>query len=193
MDKITILNRQNVEFSTILDEKVLILVDNLTNNGGKLIQNYINQNIVNNYMGTRKIVKGNINNSILLYNSNEWVYYPTSFDYDTNSNTSGIVGKLSLRDYEDTYYKVNPVLYRTSFTGSTILISGFNSSTHSIFKVFRNGQEVTNYTVNSNGITFSNSNVFSNFCEVIYYPTTQDLSGKSFELYYYTVGVKASE
>ena len=189
----SILNRQNVEMMWITDVKVPIIVDNLTNNGGKLVENSLTQNLVNNIMGTRKIIAGNMNNSLLLYNSNEWVYYPTSFDYESNNVVSDIIGKLSLRDNEDTFYKVSPIFYRTGFTGSTIIISGFSSSIHSIFKVFRNGQETINYAINSNGVTFSDSNVFSNYCEVIYYPTTQSLIDKSYELYYYTIGGEAIE
>ena len=83
--------------------------------------------------------------------------------------------------------------YKFDVEGCETIVNRYNVSGVPNILIFRNGKEETNYSVDSNGITFSNSNVFSNYCEVIYYPTTQSLTGKSFELLYYTIGGNAIE
>ena len=184
----TILNRQITEFSITLDENTPIIIDSNTNNGGILTTNSKGNLIKDNKNGTRKITKGLIQgDSLLLHNSKEFVIYPMSFDYDTELNISKIIGKLNIKDNEDIYYKVGVSIFRTQFIGSSVTITGFNSSTHTIFKVFRNGLPTSSYTIGINGITFGDENFYTNNCEIIYYTTTQNLTGKFFELYYGTV------
>lgn len=180
-----IINRQLIEMSITKDVETVIIIDENTNNAGVLTSNIEGGLIVDNISGTRKFNKITIlNTNLLLFNEKEWVLCTNSVDFVLKTNTNKVYGKLSLRDDIPTYYKIGANRFYTNFTGNSIVISGFNSSTHTIFKVYRNGKETTNYTVNSNGITFNTTNVFTNYCEIIYYNTSQSLSGISCSLNY---------
>ena len=175
-----ILNRQAIEMSITKDVETAIVIDENTNNAGVITSNVEGGLIVDNISGTRKFNKITIlNTNLLLFNTQEWVLYTGSVNFVSKTNTNKVYGKLSLKDNEPTYYKIGANRFYTGFTGNSIIISGFNSLTHTIFKVYRNGKETTDYIVNSNGITFNTSNVFTNYCEIIYYTNSQSLSGKS--------------
>jgi hypothetical protein len=180
-----ILNRQLVEMSIAKDVETAIVIDSNSNNAGVLTSNIEGGLIVDNISGTRKFNKITIlNTNLLLFNAKEWVLYTNSVDFVLKTNINKVYGKLNLRDDIPTYYRIGASRFYTTFTGNSIVISGFNSSTHTIFKVYKNGKETTDYTVNSTGITFNTSNVFTNYCEIIYYTNTQSLSGKSCSLNY---------
>ena len=180
-----IINRHLIEMSITKDVETVIIIDENTNNAGVLTSNIEGGLIVDNISGTRKFNKITIlNTNLLLFNEKEWVLCTNSVDFVLKTNTNKVYGKLSLRDDIPTYYKIGASRFYSYFTGNSIVISGFNSSTHTIFKVYRNGKETTNYTVNSNGITFNTANVFTNYCEIIYYNTSQSLSGISCSLNY---------
>lgn len=180
-----ILNRQLVEMSIAKDVETAIVIDSNSNNAGVLTSNVEGGLIVDNISGTRKFNKITIlNTNLLLFNAKEWVLYTDSVDFVLKTNINKVYGKLSLRDDIPTYYKVGTSRFYTTFTGNSIVISGFNSSTHTIFKVYRNGKETTDYTTNSTGIIFNTSNVFTNYCEIIYYTNSQSLTGKSCTIKY---------
>lgn len=180
-----ILNRQVIKMSITKDIETAIVIDENTNNAGVLTSNVEGGLIVDNISGIRRFNKITIlNTNLLLFNQKEWVLYTASVDFILKTNINKVYGKLSLRDDIPTYYKIDANRFYTNFTGNSIVVSGFNSSTHTIFKVYRNGKETTDYTVNSTGITFNTSNVFTNYCEIIYYTNSQDLTGKSCTINY---------
>ena len=91
-----------------------------------------------------------------------------------------------LKDDEVTYVKCSARIENVnSFDGNTTLLTNFNSGSHTMFKVFINGVETTDYTTSGNQITFnSRYNYFNNNITVVYYLNNQTFTGSATLLFY---------
>jgi len=185
---LAIQNRQLMEMSISKDIQTTITINSSTNNKGKLEVNDNGRTIKNNIDGSRVINKIDILNStgILLYNENEWTLFKNNIDLENNIGFNGIIGKpLLLRDNIDINYKINANLYRNlNFNTNELTISEYNALTHTIYKVFLNGKETTNYTTSTDKINFTLLSIYTNYCEIIYYPNNQTLNTESYAIRY---------
>ena len=181
-----ILNRQNTELVIAKDVATTITINSIKNNNGVITKNDNNVDINNGISGTRRINKITISSgNILLFNDLEWILFTNSVDFVQKTNINSYYGNLNIRDDKVLNYKIGASRFlNKNFTGNSLTITGFDSSTHTIFKVFKNGKETIDYTINTGGITFNSNSIYSTYIEVLFYPNSQIITTQSYEVEY---------
>lgn len=163
---------------------------------GSTLQYDNNGNIINdNVSGSRNVyaVAKFTGTGFILHNLDKkrWSYIGGNYNIETNTGLQNFYFNTILKDDEVTYVKCSARIENVnSFDGNTATLTNFDSSTHSVFKVFLNGVEISDYTTVNNTITFSNRyNYFNNNLTIFYYLNNQTFSGSA-TLYFY--GAKKS-
>ena len=183
---VLILNRQATELTIAIDVPTTITINSTKNSNGIIEKNDNDRNIVNYVDGIRRINKITIlTGNILLFNDLEWVLFTNSVDFVQKTNINSYYGNLNIRDDKVLNYKIGASRFlNKNFIGNSLTITGFNSTTHSIFKVFKNGKETIDYTINTGGITFNSNSIYSTYIEVLFYPNSQIITTQSYEIEY---------
>jgi len=158
---------------------------------GSTLQYDNNGNIINdNVSGSRNIYAvTNFSGTGFIIHSldkKRWSYIGGNYNIETNTGLQNFYFNTILKDDEVMYVKCSARLENiNSFDGNTATLTNFNSNTHAMFKVFINGAETSDYTLNENVITFNSKyNYFNNNITVVYYLKNQTFTGSATLLFY---------
>jgi len=158
---------------------------------GSTLQYDNNGNIVNDGVSGSRYVYAVTNFSgtgfiIHSLDKKRWSYIGGNYNIETNTGLQNFYFNTILKDDEVMYVKCSAKIENiNSFNGNTVILANFNSSTHNVFKVFLNGTETSDYTLNNNIITFnSRYNYFNNNMTIVYYLKNQTFTGSATLLFY---------
>ena len=159
-----------------INNKGVLEIDSLNNNIGSAI-----------YSGTNTIfacTNYNTTGSLLLYTEKQWCLINGTFNIE-DRNVNNIINSIVIQQNQPINYKVSAGITSTSrFNGNTGTLNK-NLTGLVVFKVYLNGEEVTDYTIDGNLISFnSNYKEYGNYAEVIYYDSNQNIL-KDITLKYY--------
>ncbi len=177
----------------------IIITDEINNNG--ILEtdergNILNGDLVENIqiIKTSPSIGMQSGEGVLLYNDTEWLHWDNSTTFNFND---GSFGKTISLSKEPIKYKINARQESYTFDGNSIVMdntpypdSFFTDTLYTIFKVYLNGKETTEYTISTNTtITFTDSyeyNTFNNTIDIVYYRTSQTITASiESEMYVY--------
>lgn len=125
---------------------------------------------------------------LLVHNADDEILGMVSGTYDKETgDISGIKNNFSVVGQDIITYKINTGIEYGEFSGSSFTMSDVTAS-DTIFKIYINGRDETNYTRVGAIITINSgeTNLYGNNACIIYYPNLQTLGTVDIELYYYS-------
>ena len=159
------------------------------NTNGTLLYDSNNNPLNDSISGGRQIYKCDtfVGTGLLIHTSKQWSLIKGDFNIETETGIQNYYNSFVIPDSEIVNYKIEArIVNIKSFDGSyTALSSPYDSSQYSIFKVFLNSKEVTDYYTNGSIVGFNSGyNAFGNNLTVIYYRKNQTITTQTCKLYF---------